>query len=129
MKRKAGGKPSCVMYGHQAKASISFTKPLNMSKLRLNNLLLLSPGENQKAALIHACSLIIPFLYPVFMLLLFFFFLVFRLSHWLLFSVKPLKVKSLCSIFFGFVDKTNRPNLCCFGNPWLKLLMCFPSLK
>lgn len=46
-------KPSCVMYGHGAKASISFTKPLSMSNLRLNNLLLLSPGEKgQEATLI-----------------------------------------------------------------------------
>lgn len=63
--RKAGRrKPSCVMYGHHAKASISFTKPPSMSSLRLNNLLSLSPGEKGKKALtppthclLSSCSL------------------------------------------------------------------------
>lgn len=53
-------KPSCVMYGHGAKASISFTKPLSMSNLRLNNLLL-SPGEKGQEATLtppSACSLL-----------------------------------------------------------------------
>ena len=37
------------MYGHCAKAPISFTKPPR-SNPRLNNLLLLSPGEKGKKA-------------------------------------------------------------------------------
>lgn len=44
-------KLSCVMYRHRAKASISFTKPLSMS--RLNNLPLLSPGEKGLLLLAH----------------------------------------------------------------------------
>lgn len=38
-------KPSCVMYGHDAKASISFTKPLSRSDF---NLLLLKKQTNKK---------------------------------------------------------------------------------
>lgn len=38
-------KPSCVMYGHDAKMSISFTKPLSRSDF---NLLLLKKQANKK---------------------------------------------------------------------------------